>query len=66
MFLRSIIFVTKILWCFFFNVRYFLLFIHRRKNQSVDASVRGTEEQLNNVSLSEEALAMLYCMAIMR
>ncbi|KAG6570427.1 Ribosomal biogenesis protein LAS1L, partial [Cucurbita argyrosperma subsp. sororia] len=36
------------------------------KNQSVDASVRGTEEQLNNVSLSEEALAMLYCMAIMR
>ncbi|XP_023512836.1 pre-rRNA-processing protein las1-like [Cucurbita pepo subsp. pepo] len=37
-----------------------------RKNQSVDASVRGTEEQLNNVSLSEEALAMLYCMAIMR
>ncbi|XP_022985650.1 pre-rRNA-processing protein las1-like [Cucurbita maxima] len=36
------------------------------KNLSVDASVRGTEEQLNNVSLSEEALAMLYCMAIMR
>ncbi|XP_022995044.1 uncharacterized protein LOC111490717 [Cucurbita maxima] len=36
------------------------------KNQSVDASVRGTEEPLNSVSLSEEALAMLYCMAIMR
>ncbi|TYJ96103.1 pre-rRNA-processing protein las1 [Cucumis melo var. makuwa] len=36
------------------------------KNQSIDASVRGTENQLNIVSLSEEALAMLYCMAIMR
>ncbi|CAK9314242.1 unnamed protein product [Citrullus colocynthis] len=36
------------------------------KNQSMDASVCGTENQLNNVSLSEEALAMLYCMAIMR
>lgn len=32
----------------------------------MDASVCGTENQLNNVSLSEEALAMLYCMAIMR
>ncbi|XP_038902158.1 pre-rRNA-processing protein las1 isoform X2 [Benincasa hispida] len=32
----------------------------------MNASVCGTENQLSNVSLSEEALAMLYCMAIMR
>lgn len=36
------------------------------KNQSMDASVRGADDQSSNVSLSEEALAMLYCMAIMR
>ncbi|PON59578.1 LOW QUALITY PROTEIN: Las1-like, partial [Trema orientale] len=39
---------------------------HFRKDKAIDASGENRENQGSDVSLSDEMLAMLYCMAIMR